>query len=162
MAKKRRSAKQKAATRKLVAFNRRKGSNKRKTKRRASTKPKTRRKSNKRAKPKKKRNMAKKGGKKSFIDKIPILRNKTVQKVGFGLGMGVVVVDLIKLASQVAPPALAAPLVQNQRIIQLGVELATEPLSAVADVALNSGVLTRLGGNNGFSPNNNLGNVGFA
>jgi len=109
------------------------------------------------------------GSKKSFIDRIPILRNKTVQKVGFGLGMGVIVVDAIRLLSRFAPPSISDPLVKNANIIKLATELATEPLSAVVDVALNpgqiSGITNRLGnmGNPGNTSHNSNGNVvGFA
>jgi len=161
MAKKRRSAKQKAATRKLVAFNRRKGSKKRKSKRSAPKRRKSSRKSNKRRTTKPKRKKMAKGGKKSFIDKIPILKNKTVQKIGFGLGMGVVVLNVIDLISRIGPPQLTAPLAQNKRIIQLGVELATEPLSALVDVGLNSGALSGVLGRNGGNVSNGN-NAGFA
>jgi len=110
---------------------------------RRRNKPKSKRKSKKSNKPRKntKKKMAKRPAKskKSFIDKIPILKNPTVQRVGFGLGMGVVVVKAIDLIAQVAPPALAAPLVQNKRIIQLGVEAVTEPISAIVDVATGGG-----------------------
>jgi len=127
--KKARSAKQKAATRKLVARNRRKG----------RSKPKTTRKKRKVNKRKTTHRSMAKGGKKSFIDKIPLLKNRTVQKIGFGLGMGVIAIGIIDTAAKFVP-ALAAPLVQNKRIIKLGVELATEPLSAVADVVLTGGL----------------------
>jgi len=141
MAKKGRSRKQKAATRKLIRFNKAKGRKKRKTRRKSSSKRKSsgkRRKANK--KPKSKPSMAgRKGGKKKFIDKIPVLKNPTVQKIAFGLGIGLIAVKIIDFVAQVAPPALAAPLVQNKRIIQLGVEVATEPLSAVVDVATGGG-----------------------
>jgi len=108
---------------------------------RRRNKPKTRRKSKKSNKPKKntKKRMAK-GGKKKIIDKIPVLKNKTVQRIGFGLGMGVIAVGIIDLAARFGPPALVAPLVQNKQIIKLGTELVTEPLSAVADVVLSGGI----------------------
>jgi len=98
-------------------------------------------------------------GKKSFIDRIPILNNPTVQKVGFGLGMGTLAVSLINLAARFAPPAIAQPLVQNQRIIKLGVEAATEPISAIVDLVLPSVMNTGNGGGNGMSMGNQ---VGFA
>jgi len=102
---------------------------------------------------------------KSFIDKIPILNNKTVQKVGFGLGMGVVAKQLIDLIAQFGPPAIAQPLKQNQRLITLGVEAATEPISAIVDIALSSGMVQKFGNGmsnngNGMSTNQNM--VGFA
>jgi len=161
--KKPRSRKQKAATRKLVAMNKRKARPKPKRRRKASSKGKTRRKTNK-PKPKTKRMAGRKGGKKKFIDKIPVLKNPTVQKIAFGLGIGLIAVKIIDFVAQVAPPALAAPLVQNKRIIQLGVEVATEPLSAVVDVAtgggINLGSLT--GRSNGGGGGGNQNGNGFA
>jgi len=76
------------------------------------------------------------GGKKSVIDRIPVLRNKTVQKVAFGLGMGALVVQGINLLARFAPPAVAQPLQQNQRIIKLATEFATEPISGVVDLVI--------------------------
>ena len=104
--------------------------------------------------------MAKGKGKKSFIDKIPILKNRTVQKIGFGLGMGVIAVGIIDTAARFVP-ALAAPLVANKRIVKLGVELATEPLSAVADVVLSGG-LGSLGSLTSGMQSSQNGNGGFA
>jgi len=141
VAKKTRSRKQKAATRKLIRFNKSKGRKKAKTRRKSSSKRKS---SGKRRRPNKRKTtnktVTRRTGKKKFIDKIPILRNPTVQKIAFGLGIGLIAIKIIDLAAQVAPPALAAPLVKNKRIIQLGVELATEPLSAVVDVATGGGI----------------------
>jgi len=111
---------------------------------RRKSKPKTKRKKQKTNKPKRKSSNMVKGGKKRFIDKIPGLKNKTVQRIGFGLGMGVLVVSLIDFIAKNGPPALAGPLVKNKRIIKLGTELATEPLSAVVDVAINSDILSGL------------------
>jgi len=159
--KKPRSRKQKAATRKLVRMNKSKGRKKAKTRRKSTSKRRKttkRRKVNKNTKPK--RSVAGKG-KKSLIDKVPILKNKTVQKIAFGLGIGLVAVKIIDLAAQFGPPALVGPLVQNKRIIQLGVEAVTEPISAVVDVVtgggLNLGSLTAArtngaqNGSNGFA-----------
>jgi len=133
---------------------------------RRRNKPKTRRKSRKSNKPKKntKKRMAGNKGKKKIIDKIPILKNKTVQRIGFGLGMGVIAVGIIDLAARFGPPALVAPLVQNKRIIKLGVEAVTEPISAVADVVLSGGLgslnLGSLSGNR--QDQMIVGNGGFA
>jgi len=138
------------------------------TKRKAS-KPKKRQKINKQhkrstrsvARKKSRKGGKRSPGKKSFIDKIPILNNKTVQKVGFGLGMGVVAIQLINLAARFAPPAIAEPLMKNQRIIKLGVEAATEPISAIVDIALSSGMIEKFG--NGMNTNNGgMSTVGFA
>jgi len=165
MAKKRRSAKQKAATRKLVRFNKSKGRKKRKSSRKSSSK---RRSTGKKRKTKKRtqtktRKMAKGKSKKTFIDKIPILKNKTVQKVAFGLGIGLVVVKAIDFIATVGPPALTGPLVKNKRIIQLGVEAVTEPLSAVVDVATGGGLGSLGGILKGGSQTTNMNNGnGFA
>ena len=115
------------------------------------------RKGNKKRGPSKKRNSVAGKGKKSFIDKIPILKNKTVQKIGFGLGMGTVAIGIIDLLARFGPPASTAPLVTNKRIIKLGVEALTEPLSAGADILLTGGL--NLGGSNG---SNTGANGGFA
>lgn len=114
-----------------------------------------------------KKSMGKKKGpkrspaKKSFIDRIPVLNNPTVQKIGFGLGMGVIALELIKV--------IPIPAVQeNARIIKLAVEAATEPLSAVADIVLSSGTLQGIAsqfsnGGNGFQTQQNNGLMpGFA
>jgi len=53
--------------------------------------------------------VAKGRGKKGIIDRIPILKNKTVQKIGFGLGMGTVAIGIIDLLGRFGPPALTAP-----------------------------------------------------
>jgi len=159
--KKRRTAKQKAASRRNIKKAQQKTRTKKRARSRKSNKP---RRSRTRSMPKKKRRSSS-GGKKSFIDKIPVLRNKTVQKVGFGLGMGVIAADIIRLAARFAPQSISGPLQQNANIIKLGVELATEPLSAVVDVALDpkqlSNITGRMGGNssNGMSGSNM---VGFA
>jgi len=140
VAKKTRSRKQKAATRKLIRFNKSKGRKKAKTRRKSSSKRKKTTKRRKAIKSKPTRKSTTKARKKSFIDKIPILKNPTVQKIAFGLGIGLIVVKIIDFAAQVAPAQLAAPLVKNKRIIQLGVEAVTEPLSAVVDVVSGGGI----------------------
>jgi len=142
----------KSSKRKTTKRKRSRKKAKKRTKRRKSSK---KRKGNKRKKSKRKGSKTtKRTGKKSLIDKVPILRNKTVQKIGFGLGMGVIAIQLIDLITRVAPPALAAPLVQNKRIIKLGVEAATEPLSAAADLVLGGGLGNILNGGNGGSTMN--------
>jgi len=168
MAKKKFSPKQIAAQKKFAKIMKSGGFKKRvnKVKRKITQKVNKQRKRSTRsvAKGKSRKGGKRSPGKKSFIDRIPILNNKTVQKVGFGLGMGVVVTNLISLIAQFAPPALAQPLVQNQRIIKLGVEAATEPISAVVDLALSSGMIQKvaggMGNGNGGTMNQNM--VGFA
>jgi len=156
-----RSRKQKAATRKLVRMNKSKARKKSKPRRKSSSKrrsPTKKRKSIKSKNPKK--STTSKTRKKSFIDKIPILKNPTVQKIAFGLGIGLIAVKIIDFAAQVAPAQLAAPLVQNKRIIQLGVEAVTEPLSAVVDVVTGGGI--NLGSLTNRSNNVQNGSNGFA
>jgi len=128
---------------------------------RRKNKPKSKRKKQKVNKPKRSSGGMVKGGKKRFIDKIPGLKNKTVQKIGFGLGMGVLVVSLIDFVAKNGPAQLAAPLIKNKRIIKLGTELATEPLSAVVDVAINSDILSGLIPN-GQSAQTSVNGNGFA
>jgi len=117
----------------------------------------------------KKKSSSRRPGKKSFIDRIPILRNKTVQKVGFGLGMGVIVVDAIRLLARFAPPSISEPLVKNANIIKLATEFATEPLSAIVDIGLNPGQISNITGRMGMNSGNSSGQqaangnvVGFA
>jgi len=162
VAKKTRSRKQKAATRKLIKFNKSKGRKKAKTRRKSSSKRRKPTKRRKAIKSKPSKKGTTKQRKKSFIDKIPILKNPTVQKIAFGLGIGLIVVKIIDFAAQVAPAQLAAPLVKNKRIIQLGVEAVTEPLSAVVDVVSGGGInLGSLSRSNGQQVAQN-GSNGFA
>jgi len=157
--KKRRTAKQKAASRRNIKTAQKKT---RKKKRARSRKSNKQRRSTSRSVAKKKRRSS--PGKKSFIDRIPVLRNKTVQKVGFGLGMGVIVSDLIRLAVRFAPNQTQI-LAQNEPLIRLATELATEPLSAVVDVALNPGQIQNITGRlNGGGAQQQIGGnmVGFA
>jgi len=154
MAKKRRTAKQKRATRKLVALNRRRASKPRK--RRKSRKVKKR--TSRRKSVAKKTRRRSSGGKKSLIDKIPLLNNKTVQKVGFGLGMGALAGILLNF---IPIPALQ----QNKALIQTGVTFAADPLAGVLRLTgllggpsgINIGGL--LGGN---SQNSGMNTSGFA
>jgi len=114
----------------------------------------------------KKKSSKRSSGKKRMIDKIPLLKNKTVQKVAFGLGMGVLVTQIINLAAQFGPPAIAQPLKQNEKIIRLATEFATEPISAIADLALSSGAIQKtigsMGNGNGMSQSVNQDMAGFA
>jgi len=153
MAKKRRSAAQKRATRKLVARNK-KSSKKRMPKRRKAAKVKRRVSSRKTVARKKKSSPSRR--KFSIIDRIPILKNKTVQRVGFGLGMG----SLAGLAASFIP----VPIIQqNREIINTGVAFAAEPLAGVVRLALSGGLgqLTGLLGGNGGN-GGNAQNIGFA
>jgi len=110
--------------------------------------------------PRKKKSRSKsRPGKKSFIDRIPILNNPTVQKVGFGLGMGVIVKDLINLTARFAPNQISDPLQKNERIITLAVEAATEPISAVVDL-VTTGLTRNNSSNVGMNTSQDM--VGFA
>ena len=128
------------------------------TKRRKSSK--TKRKVNRsKSSPKSVTKKTKKGGgpkgKQSFIDKIPLLKNKTVQRVGFGLGMGSIAAII---ASRVP-----VPIVQNNaQLIGTGIAFATDPLSGVVRLALSGGLgqLSNLFG--GSSTNGQNGDNGFA
>jgi len=98
--KKPRSAKQKAATRKLVAFNKRKRSPprrktpKRKAAKRKVNKPKT-----------KSKTMVKK----SLTSRIPLVNNPTVKKVAAGIGLATIGVAVINI---VAPQIAQNPIVK--------------------------------------------------
>jgi len=98
-----RSAKQKAATRKLVALNKRRAKPKRR-----SSKP---RKVNKRKSPTKrmaKRRSAQKS--RSFASKIPLVNNPTIKKAATGIGLATIGVAAISLvAPQLAQNAIVRP-----------------------------------------------------
>jgi len=143
---------------------RKKPKRKRSTKRRRTAKKKSvrRRKSSKRRNPikrkKSKKRTAKRTGKSSFIDKIPLLKNKTVQKVGFGLGMGALAGILINF---IPIPAVK----QNAEIIKTGVTFAADPLAGILKISgllggggLNLGNIFGGQTQNGGMPNT----VGFA
>ncbi len=141
MAKKRRSAKQKAATRKLVALNRRRASKPRKRRKSQRVKKRARRRSPVARRTTRRRSS---GGKRSLIDKIPILNNKTVQKVGFGLGMGALAGIILNF---IPIPQLQ----QNKALIQTGVTFVADPLAGVLRL---TGLL---GGESGLNIGNLLG-----
>jgi len=156
MAKKTRTAKQKRATRKLVALNRRRASKPRKRRTSRKVKKRTSRRKSVARKTSRRRSS---GGKKSLIDRIPILNNKTVQKVGFGLGMGALAGIILNF---IPVPALQ----QNKALIQTGVTFAADPLAGVLRLTgllggpsgINIGNL--LGGQN--SSNGGMNTGGFA
>jgi len=114
MAKKKRSAKQRAATRKLVALNRSRGSKKRKkrrrsstkskTRRRASTKRKTRRKSNKA--PKRKKSMAGRKG----LGKIT--SNPTLKKILMAAGAVTIATSVAAIVAPSLAPTIQSPIVR--------------------------------------------------
>lgn len=87
---------------------------------------------------------------KSFIDKIPLLKNKTVQRIGFGLGMG-------SIAALVAS-RIPVPIVQsNAQLIGTGISFATDPLSGVVRLALSGGlgqISSLFGGQGGTNGDN--------
>jgi len=147
MAKRRKSSKRRKTKRKRTTKRRRKT-----TKRRKSSK---RRKAIKRKKTKKR--TAKRSGKSSFIDKIPLLKNKTVQKVGFGLGMGALAGIILNF---IPIPALK----QNAELIKTGVTFAADPLAGVLKISglLGGGGLNLGGLLGGNSQNGGMNTGGFA
>jgi len=92
----------------------------------------------------------KSGGKKSLIDKIPLLNNKTVQKIGFGLGMGALAGIIINF---IPVPAVK----QNAELIKTGVTFAADPIAGLLKVSglLGGGGLNLAGltGNSGNGMN---------
>jgi len=151
MAKKRRSAKQQAATRKLVALNKRRRSTKPKTRRTASK----RRKSSKTNKPRKpSKSMAKRrgsSGKKSgFLGKVPLINNPTFKKAAAGVGTATIGAAVLSI---IAPGLAANPIVKPV------LALAGGDIVGLAAQVLSGGGLSQLtGGGNG----GNGGNSGFA
>jgi len=123
-----RSAKQKAATRKLVALNKRRA--RKSTPKRRSSKP---RKVNKRKSPTKrvaKRRSAPK--KRSITSKIPLVNNPTIRKAATGIGLATIGVAAINLVAPqfannpIVKPALAfigggVPGVIGQVVVQGGI-----------------------------------------
>ena len=146
----RRSAKQKAATRKLVAFNKRRAKPKRSrpkpkaAKRRAA-------KAKRRAAPKVNK---RKTVKKSMVKGIPIINNPTFKKIAVGVGAA----SLVGVAV-----AQVAPSLGNNAILKPAVAfLAGGPIAAVVTLFLNGGLgsLNLGGGNNGQTQS--IGGNGFA
>jgi len=148
MAKKKRSAKQRAATRKLVALNKRRASPKRKTRRKASTKRKTRRKSNKA--PKRKRPMAKRGLSK-------ITNNPTLKKVLMAAGAVTIATSVAAIVAPSLTPTIQSPIVRAG----LGF-VAGDFIGAVSNFVLagGGGLIGR--GGNGGAVGGGAGNIGFA
>jgi len=152
--KKARSAKQKAATRKLVALNKRKRkapkrkAAKRRTTRRAA--PKRRRKSNKVTK--RKPSVAKKKG---LLDNIPLIRSPMFKKAATGVGTAALGGAILSL---VVPQLAAQPLIKPVLALAGG-----GAIGAIAQVLTQGGLgglgLGSLGGGNG---NGGGTNAGFA
>jgi len=122
-----RSAKQKAATRKLVAFNKRRAK-KSKPKKRSSTP----RKVNKRKSPTKRVVKRAAPKKRSITSKIPLVNNPTVRKAATGIGLATIGVAAINLVAPqfannpIIKPALAflgggVPGVIGQVVVQGGI-----------------------------------------
>lgn len=148
MAKKRKSSKSKRKTKKKGSSRGRKTS---KTKRKVNR-------SKSRSKGVAKKKSKSKGGRSSggFINKIPILKNKTVQRIGFGLGMA----SLAGIALRALPVPILS---QNAPLVETGVAFAVDPLAGVARLVLGGGLGqlgNLLGGGNGG--NGGGGNSGFA
>jgi len=100
-----RSAKQKAATRKLVALNKRRAKKSKPKKR--SSKP---RKVNKRKSPSKSMAKRKTTSKRSFTSKIPLVNNPTIRKAATGIGLATIgVAALAAFAPQFASNPIVKP-----------------------------------------------------
>jgi len=149
--KKPRSAKQKAATRKLVALNRRGSSPKRKApKRKASKRRASKRKTNKPKKAPKR--MAKKG----FAAKIPIINNPMFKKAAIGVGSA-------SLAAAVV--GIIAPQIAANPIFKPAIALLTGDIIGLgAQVVSQGGIgsITNLLGGGGGSNTNTSSMGGFA
>jgi len=146
-----RSAKQKAATRKLVALNKRRA-RKSKPKRRSS-KP---RKLNKRKSPTKR--MAKRRAapkKRSFTSKIPLVNNPTIRKAATGIGLATIGVAAINLV---------APQFANNPIVKPALAFLGGGVPGVIGQVVVSGGIGGLQNILGGSSNGNGGgvNAGFA
>jgi len=131
-----RSAKQKAATRKLVALNKRRA----KPKRRSAPKRKAPKKSRKQARRKAAKVNKRKSPSKSMVKGIPIINNPTFKKIAVGVGAA----SLVGVAV-----AQVAPSLGNNAILKPAVAfLAGGPLAAVVTLFLNGGIgALNLGGN---------------
>jgi len=147
-----RSAKQKAATRKLVALNKRRA-RKSKPKRRSS-KP---RKVNKRKSPTKR--MAKRRSapkKRSFTSKIPLVNNPTIRKAATGIGLATIGVAAIGL---VAPQFVNNPIIKPALAF-----LGGGVPGIIGQVVVDGGIggLTNILGGSRASGNGGVVNAGFA
>lgn len=144
---KRRSAKQRANDKKLGRMAKARA-RKSTPKRRKVTKSRKPNKARKRRTTmvKRRRSPSKRSGGK-IIDKIPLLKNKTVQRIGFGLGMGTLAGLIV---SQIPVPAIQ----QQSQLIKTGITFATDPLAGVVSLVLGGGLgnISQLfGGGNGAS-----------
>jgi len=125
-----RSAKQKAATRKLIKFNKAKA--KKKTKRSAPKRRKAPKKSKKQARRKAAKVNKRKAPKKSMVKGIPIINNPTFKKIAVGVGAA----SLVGVAV-----AQVAPSLGNNAILKPAVAfLAGGPIAAVVTLFLNGGL----------------------
>jgi len=143
MAKKRRSAKQKAATRKLVALNKSKRSSRKSTtKRRKTSKRRNvtrviRKVVRRRTMAKRRRSVSRKRG-----FKIPFISNPLFKKAAAGVGAGVLLTTVLGLIGQ-------QQLAQNP-VVKVGAGFATGDIVGAASALLLGGGLN-LGGNGGGS-----------
>lgn len=135
----RRSAKQKAATKKLVAFNKRRAKPKRSRPKPKAAKRRAAKAAKRRAPPKVNK---RKATSKSMAGKIPIINNPTFKKIAVGVGAA----SLVGVAI-----AQVAPSLGNNPIIKPAVAfLAGGPIAAVVTLFLNGGLGSlNLGGNGG-------------
>jgi len=151
MAKKRRSAKQRANDRRLGAMAKARGRKSAPKRRRKVNKPKTRRKrvaSRKRT-----------SSKRSIISKIPLVNNPTVRKVATGIGLATIGTTAI---------AIVAPQIASNPIVKPVLALLGGGLPGLIGQVVVQGGLGSLGGlfgggNGGNTANvNQAGNSGFA
>jgi len=148
--KKRRSAKQKAATRKLVALNKRRGA----PKRRKSSKPRKTNKRKSRSKSVAKRRSSSRA--RGITSKIPLINNPTFKKAATGIGIATLGVAVL---------SLVLPQVANQPLVKPVLALLGGGVPGVVAQFLvqGSGGLTNIfgGGGNGAGAGA-AGNTGFA
>jgi len=147
--KKPRSAKQKAATRKLVALNKRRGAPKRKAPKRRSA---PKRKTSKRKPNKQKKAPKRMAGKKNFVSKT--FNNPTLKKVLMAAGAVSVATSIAAIAVPQLVPTLQRP------IVKAVLGFAAGDIVGGASQFLLSGGVGSLG--IGADSNTNTSNIGFA
>jgi len=147
--KKARSAKQKAATRKLVAMNKRKRSPKRRSPKRKS--PRRKRKVNK------VKSKSKHVAKRDFLSKIPLVSNPLFKKAAIGVGTATLGAAII---------GIVAPQIAQNAIVRPALAFVGGGIPGVIAQVVAQGGLSQLrglvGGSGGTQSMNNAGSNGFA
>jgi len=90
-----------------------------------------------------------------LINKVPILKNKTVQQIGLGLGMA-------RIASTGANMIPVPQVQRHSRIIGTAVAFSVSPLAGIVDLVLGGGLATIQGLLGGGGGNTNTVSGGFA